>query len=242
MSAEMRMYVEIGFNILYLAVVWTMTVIMSLRLNQVSSADYRIANLFRWAFILLALGDTGHVGFRLIAYALGGLQQNSLLVGLGALATAITVTFFYVVMLYIWKERFKGKFGLLQTILLASVPARFIVMTFPQNNWGNVDPPAFWGPLRNLFLVILGVGVLYLYLRDSVKTKDRLFRWMGYCIFFSYLFYTPVILFARDIPVLGMLMIPKTIMYVAIQFLAYYGLWPQKKAIVRELSASPADD
>jgi hypothetical protein len=52
---------------------------------------------------------------------------------------------------------------------------------------------------------------------------------MGYCIFFSYLFYTPVILLARDIPAIGMLMIPKTIMYVAIQFLAYKGLWPQKK-------------
>jgi hypothetical protein len=75
--------------------------------------------------------------------------------------------------------------------------------------------------------VILGVGVLYLYLRDSIKTKDRLFRWMGYCIFFSYLFYTPVILLARDIPAICMLMIPKTIMYVAIQFIAYRGLWPQ---------------
>jgi hypothetical protein len=230
MSAELRMYIEIGFNILYLIVVWTMTVIMSMRMSQVSSENYKTANLFRWAFFLLALGDTGHVGFRVAAYALGGLEQNSLLVGIGALATAITVTFFYVVMLYIWKVRFNGKFGLLEYILLASVPVRLIVMAFPQNDWGNVEPPVFWGPFRNLFLVILGVGVLYLFLRDSVKTRDRLFRWMAYCVFFSYLFYTPVILFARDIPIIGMLMIPKTVMYVAIQFLAFYGLWSQKKA------------
>jgi hypothetical protein len=78
-------------------------------------------------------------------------------------------------------------------------------------------------------LVILGVGVLYLYMRDAIKYNDPLFRWVGYCIFFSFLFYTPVILLARDIPVIGMLMIPKTIMYVAIQFLAYKELWPQKK-------------
>jgi hypothetical protein len=39
-------------------------------------------------------------------------------------------------------------------------------------------------------------------------------------------------LLARDVPVVGMLMIPKTIMYVAIQFLAYRGLWPQGKAVV----------
>jgi hypothetical protein len=228
MSEALRMYIEVGFNILYLIVVWTMTIIMSMRIGEVSKENRNIANLFRWAFVLLALGDTGHVGFRVAAYALGGLENNSLLVGIGALATAVTVTFFYVVMLYIWKFRFNEKFGLLEYILLASVPVRLIVMAFPQNDWGNSVPPLFWGLVRNLFLIILGVGVLYLYLRDSIKAKDRLFLWMGYCIFFSYLFYTPVILFARDIPVLGMLMIPKTIMYVAIQFIAYKGLWPQK--------------
>jgi hypothetical protein len=228
MSELMRVYVEIGFNIIYLVVVWAFTIIMSVRMGEVSIQNRKIASLFRWAFVLLALGDTGHVGFRVAAYALGGLEQNGLLVGLGALATAITVTFFYVVMLYIWKERFTGKFGILEYILLGSVPIRMIVMAFPQNDWGNSVPPPFWGPFRNLFLVILGVGVLYLYLRDSIKAGDRLFRWMAYCVFFSFLFYTPVILFARDFPLVGMLMIPKTIMYVAIQILAYKGLWPQR--------------
>lgn len=231
MSEELRMYVEVGFNILYLVVVWTMNGIMSAQLNKVPQENRKIANMFRWAFVLLAIGDTGHVGFRVAAYALGGLEKNSTLLGIGALATAVTVTFFYVVMLYIWKERFHGKFGPLEYILLASVPVRLIVMAFPQNDWGNSVPPTFWSLLRNLFLVILGVGVLYLYLRDSVKDKDRLFRWMGYCVLFSYLFYAPVILFARDIPVIGMLMIPKTIMYVAIQFLAYYGLWPRTSKV-----------
>jgi len=231
MSEELRMFVEIGFNVLYLIVVWTMNAVMSIQMDKVPQEDRKVANMFRWAFVLLALGDTGHVGFRVAAYALGGIEKNNMLIGMGALATAITVTFFYVVMLYIWKERFDGKFGLLEYILLASVPVRLIVMAFPQNDWGNSLPPIFWGPFRNLFLVILGVGVLYLYLRDSIKAKDRLFRWMGYCIFFSYLFYTPVILFARDIPMIAMLMIPKTIMYVAIQFLAYFGLWTRKAPV-----------
>jgi len=237
MSEELRVIVEIGFNILYLIVVWTMNGVMSMRMDKVLQEDRKVANLFRWAFVLLALGDTGHVGFRVAAYALGGLEKNNTLVGIGALATAITVTFFYVVMLYIWKERFNGKFGPLEYALLASAPVRLIVMTFPQNDWGNTVPPVFWGLFRNLFLVILGVGVLYLYLRDSIKTKDRLFRWMGYCILFSYLFYTPVILFARDIPVIGMLMIPKTVMYVTIQFLAYLGLWTRKEAVPLPASA-----
>jgi hypothetical protein len=231
MSDEMRMYVEVGFNVLYLIVVWTMNGIMSAQMNKVPQENRKLANMFRWAFVLLAVGDTGHVGFRVLAYAMGGLEKNSMLLGVGALATAVTVTFFYVVMLYIWKERYQGKFGLLEYSLLATVPVRLIVMAFPQNDWGNSIPPVFWSLLRNLFLVILGVGVLYLYLRDSVRTHDRLFRWMGYCVLFSYLFYTPVILFSRDIPIIGMLMIPKTVMYVAIQFLAYYSLWPRRESL-----------
>ena len=231
MSESLRITVEIGFNVLYLIVVWAMVYLMTKRLPEVSTENYPIANRFRWAFLLLALGDTGHVGFRVIAYALGGLEQNPLWVGLGALATAITVTFFYVLMLDIWRVRFGKKYGWFEYLLLASVPARFIVMALPGNNWGSTVPPVFWGPFRNIFLIILGIGILYLNLRDSIRTQDRLFRWVAYCIFFSYLFYTPVIFWVRQVPMLGMLMIPKTIMYVAIAFLAYRGLYPQKKSV-----------
>lgn len=237
MSESLRATVEIGFNILYLIVVWTMVSLMTKRLPDIPSKNYPIANRFRWAFLMLALGDTGHVGFRVVAYALGGLEANPLWVGMGALATAITVTFFYVLMLDIWRVRFDRNYGWFEYLLIASVPARFIVMALPGNQWGSTVPPEFWGSFRNLFLIILGVGVLFLILRDSIRTNDRLFRWIAYCIFFSYLFYAPVILWVREVPTLGMLMIPKTVMYLAIAFLAYYGLFPQKKDIAVNATA-----
>ena len=231
MSETLRTTVEIGFNVLYLIVVWFMVYLMTRHLPKVSSENYPVADRFRWAFLLLALGDTGHVGFRVVAYALGGLEANPLWVGLGALATAITVTFFYVLMLDIWRVRFDRKYGWFEYLLIASVPIRFIVMALPGNQWGSTVPPVFWGPFRNVFLIILGVGVLYLILRDSIRNNDRLFRSVAYCIFFSYLFYTPVIFWVQDYPMLGMLMIPKTIMYVAIAFLAYNGLYPRRANI-----------
>ena len=124
---------------------------MTRRLPEVSSENHPVANRFRWAFLLLALGDTGHVGFRVVAYALGGLEKNPLWVGLGALATAITVTFFYLLMLDIWRVRFDRKYGWFEYLLIASVPVRFIVMALPGNDWGSTVPPAFWGPFRKRF-------------------------------------------------------------------------------------------
>lgn len=226
MSESLRTMMEIGFNVLYLLVIWGLVIVMTRRLPQVTPENYPVANRFRWAFLLLAIGDTGHVGFRVVAYALGGLEANPLWVGLGALATAITVTIFYVIMLDIWRVRFNQKYGWFEYLLLASVPVRFIVMALPGNDWGSVVPPVFWGPFRNIFLMILGLGVLFLMLRDSLKAKDQLFQRVAYCIFFSYLFYAPVIFWVRDYPMLGMLMIPKTIMYILIAFLAYKGLYP----------------
>lgn len=236
MSPDLLISFEISFNVLYLIVIWSLVGLMFGRMGQVESKHLRVARLFGWAFLLLAVGDTGHVGFRVLAYAQGGVEQNSLLVGLGALATAITVTFFYVLMLYIWKARYNAVFGWFEYLLLASVPIRLLVMAVPQNEWGNVIAPEFWGPFRNAFLIFLGLGVLYLILRDALKSGDRLFRWVAYCIFFSYLFYTPVILWVRYYPWLGMLMIPKTIMYIAIAGLAYYGLWlkPARKKHKRQ--------
>ena len=58
--------------------------------------------------------------------------------------------------------------------------------------------------------------------------KDRVFKLVGAMILVSYAFYTPVILFVQRLPMIGMLMIPKTMAYVAIAWLAFANLFPQK--------------
>jgi hypothetical protein len=141
MSESMRMWVEIAFNITYLIVVWGLVVLMIVRREVVAEADRPVARRFTLAFALLALGDTGHVGFRVIAYALGGLEANPLLVGLGALSTAYTVTIFYMLMVDIWRLRYRKPLGLAGGLLLATGAIRMIVMLFPQNEWGRIVAP-----------------------------------------------------------------------------------------------------
>jgi len=228
MSDTMRIWVEVGFNVSYLIVVWIFVIALWRRQHMVLVQHRRLNQLFTWMFALLAIGDTGHVGFRVLAYALGGLESSiSLfkvdvgLVGLGALATALTVTLFYALFVLVWAKRFGKTLGPWQYALLGMGMVRLIVMAFPQNQWSSTTPPWPWSLYRNLPLMAQGLGVAYLILRDAREMKDRTFWLIGICILVSYAFYLPVILWVRQTPILGMLMIPKTLAYVAIAWIAY---------------------
>ncbi len=238
MSEAMRTWLEILFNISYLIVVWALVIAMARRQARVQPDRLPLARRIMWAFALLALGDTGHVGFRVLAYALGGLDANPMLVGLGALATAITVTFFYMLMLDAWRLRFKRSIGWFGYCLLLAGVVRLVLMALPQNEWGSVVPPQPFSLYRNLPLIVQGLGVMALILRDAIAAKDRPFTWIGAMIFVSYAFYTPVILWVQQAPLVGMLMIPKTLAYVAIAVIAYRELYGSR--LVTKLKAANA--
>ena len=232
MNETAQMWMEISFNILYLVVIWWLVIVMLRRQPAVAEKDKKIGCYFIWAFGLLALGDTGHVGFRVLAYALGDLETSLKLagiqiglVGLGALSTAITVTLFYVLVLFIWQERFERPLGWFGWLLIASAGVRLLVMALPGNQWNSVVPPQAMSLVRNLFLTISGLGVAYLILCDATSRGDRVYTWIGVSILVSYGFYIPVILFVQTLPLIGMLMIPKTLAYVAIALIAYQSLF-----------------
>jgi hypothetical protein len=239
MSETMRMWVEVIFNITYLVVIWGLVIALLWRRGELSPDQRKLSDWITAAFALLALGDTGHVGFRVWAYALGGLEsQVSLfgrsisLVGAGALMTTVTVTLFYVLMLEVWRLRFKRRYGTFEYFLLIAAATRLYMLTLSINEWWRVVPDQPWSTIRNIPLMIQGLGLAYLILRDSIASHDTTFRWIGISILISFACYIPVILFVQQAPMIGMLMIPKTMAYVAIGFLAYFDLHqPDRKAV-----------
>jgi len=62
-------------------------------------------------------------------------------VGLGALATAYTVTFFYMLMLTSGGLRYHKPLGWFRWVAAGRGVLRLIVMAFPQNQWGQVIAP-----------------------------------------------------------------------------------------------------
>lgn len=246
MSEAIRMWLEVSFNLAYLLVVWSLVGLMWQRRNSVAEGKRPLANLFMGAFFLLALGDTGHVGFRVWAYARGGLENSiSLfgrevgLVGLGALATSLTVTLFYGMVLFIWQRRFQKPLGWFGYLLLAAAVVRLILHPFPQNEWNNVVPPQPWSTYRNLPLMLQGLGVAYLILRDAWAAKDRTYTWIGVMILTSYAFYMPVIFLVQRVPLVGMLMIPKTLAYVAIAFISFAAYFRPTRPVTPPVNPAP---
>ena len=231
MSETVLLWFEIIFDILYLITIWALVAFMWVNRNNLKEGTKKIGMLFILAFFLLALGDTGHVGFRVIAYGTGGLEDNPTLVGLGALATAITVTGFYMIVAEIWRLRFNKERNLIWWGLIITGIIRLVIMIPSGNAWGNVFPPFNWSLARNIPLMIQGILIGILLLKDGIKAEDCFSKKISIMIFISYACYLPVILFVQKVPMLGMLMIPKTLAYIAVAIIALSLFKPQSKLI-----------
>jgi len=56
--------------------------------------------------------------------------------------------------------------------------------------------------------------MIILFYKNAKKNNDRQFKFMWLAILLSFAFYIPVVLFAGTYPLVGMLMLPKTVCYV----------------------------
>ena len=145
--------------------------------------------------------------------------------GLGKWITSVTMTVFYVLLYYVWRQRYsvKGQGGLTATVyVLAGL--RVLLCMMPQNRWLSADAPLSWGIYRNIPFALLGLLIIVLFFRSAREHKDWAFRWMWLTIVLSFGFYIPVVLWADAVPLIGMLMIPKTCAYVWTVLIGYFAM------------------
>ena len=124
------------------------------------------------------------------------------------------------IVLEIWRVRADKERGFIWWFLILAGFLRLVIMMSSGNEWGAANTPFNWSLARNIPLVIQGIGVAILLLVHGIKNEDKFSRNVSIFIFISYAFYMPVILFVRHIPMLGMLMMPKTLAYLVIAVLA----------------------
>lgn len=85
-----------------------------------------------------------------------------------------------------------------------------------------------WGIYRNIPFALLGLLVIVLFYKSAKEHRDEEFKYMWLTIVLSFGFYIPVVLWADRIPMIGMLMIPKTCAYV-------WTVWIGFRAMRKEL-------
>ncbi len=201
---------ETIFDILYLSLV----VVIGIYLIK-KGGEGTLVRKFGIMAVVLGAGDSFHLVPRMYALWTTGLEANAAALGVGKLVTSITMTVFYLILYYVWRETYgvHEKRGL-NAVMWGLALARLILCALPQNQWLTYHQPLTFGILRNIPFAAMGIILIVLYAREAKRITDRAFRFMWLAITLSFAFYIPVVLFAEQIPLIGMLMIPKTLAYV----------------------------
>ena len=198
------MYGESTFDILYLVLVilWGCQIL--------KKARNKTERLMGTSALVLGIGDAFHLVPRVLNYFIEA--DFSAALGIGKLVTSITMTLFYVLVYYIWIGYYKKTEDKRLTCFVWALTAlRVIICLFPQNGWLTNEGGVLWGILRNIPFTALGCLVVALYYGTRNETKHFRFVWLY--ITLSFLFYLPVAVGASLVPMLGMLMLPKTVCY-----------------------------
>ena len=213
----MQAIVETIFDAVYLASVITLGVLMIK--GSKKNAQFR---LFGWMAVVLGAGDSFHLVPRALALCTTGLENYTVPLGLGKWITSVTMTVFYVLLYYVWRQRYqiRGKAGITMAVY-ALAAARVVLCMMPQNQWLSAASPLSWGIYRNIPFALMGLLIIVLFYQSAKQHGDSAFRWMWLTIVLSFGFYIPVVLWVDTIPMIGMLMIPKTCAYVWTVIIGY---------------------
>lgn len=175
------------------------------------SKGRKYVRIFGIMTLLLGCGDAFHLVPRVLNYWTDGDYTAAL--GIGRLVTSITMTLFYILIEYARRDRYKiaGEKGVLASVWILGI-IRIALCCFPQNGWTSAEPSLTWGIIRNIPFALLGISTVVLWLRSAKNDTPLKLMWLAVTL--SFLFYIPVVLFAQTMPMIGMLMLPKTCMYV----------------------------
>ncbi|HNY83680.1 MAG TPA: hypothetical protein PKK82_02390, partial [Anaerolineaceae bacterium] len=98
----MQAIFETVFDIVYLSTV----IFLGIQMIKGSNGKRQYL-LYGVMAVILGFGDAFHLVPRSIALCTTGLENYTSALGIGKLITSITMTLFYVLLYYVWRERYK---------------------------------------------------------------------------------------------------------------------------------------
>ena len=162
------------------------------------------------ATLVLGFGDAFHLIPRVLNYFVS--SDFTMALGIGKLITSITMTVFYILIYRVWLGVYGEEENKKLSICLYVIAIiRILLCLMPQNNWTGNDSPMEWGIIRNIPFLLIGMIVILLYFKK--KNDDESLKLIWLYVLLSFLFYIPVATVVSYMPMLGMLMLPKTVCY-----------------------------
>lgn len=216
----MRAIGESAFDIIYLITVITLGILM-IKNNRKAGNRKNECLLFGIMAVVLGSGDAFHLIPRAYALCTTGLENFPKALGIGKMITSVTMTIFYVLLYYVWKKRYAVSKRWLSLTIWALAVCRIVLCFMPQNQWTSASASYSWGIYRNIPFTLLGIAIIILFAIFPVNKEDKAFKYLWVAVTLSFGFYIPVVLHASKIPMLGMLMIPKTCAYIWIVVIGY---------------------
>jgi hypothetical protein len=205
-------WVEVAFDALYLCVALGFSVYI------LSGASRQAQVLTGVMALVLAGGDAFHLVPRIIAAQTGAEKRLSRALGFGKFITSITMTVFYVLLWHIGILLFTPQVSPVWTaVVYILATMRVALCFFPQNRWFDEETPVNWAVYRNIPFLLLGGAVAVLFFAHGREVPGL--SWMWLAIALSFAFYIPVVLWSGRNRKLGMLMLPKTCVYLWILFM-----------------------
>lgn len=163
----------------------------------------------------LCFGDAFHLVPRVLRAVKGSNEKMERQLGIGLQISSITMTVFYILLLYIWKQTFYEMTApvMLEILIWVSAAIRIAVCMLPQNNWCGKEGNRKLSVIRNAVFAVTGICVIVLYVMSGNTYGYHMTR-MAAAIVVSFGCYLPVTLLSKKMPKIGMLMIPKTCAYI----------------------------
>ena len=164
--------------------------------------------------LTLCGGDAFHLVPRIIRAFRGSSDKIKRQLGIGLQVSSITMTVFYIILLFIWKFTFPELTApvAVEAMIWISAIIRIVVCFFPQNNWCSDEGNPKLSILRNAVFAVTGIGVIILYAISGNANGYHMTRMVA-AILISFGCYLPVTILSKTKPKVGLLMIPKTCAY-----------------------------
>ncbi|MDD5799501.1 MAG: hypothetical protein PUD09_02470 [Coriobacteriales bacterium] len=165
--------------------------------------------------LVLGGGDAFHLIPRVQMHLRGVGPDTQRKLGLGTAITSVTMTVFYVILYFIWRQIFPAiqVSPAIPALIFVTAALRIVLCLCPQNEWLSGRENLRWSLYRNVPFAITGILVIALFAISGNAGGYGLWR-MCIAIALSFGFYLPVTFLAKRKPAVGALMLPKTLMYV----------------------------